>query len=84
MGKYTVEAHFLDDVDRKFCEIYPSMVDEVSYTPAEIVGEMFWAKLTAMGQRLAILCLKHLATEPDVPLVDLTCTDCGMTSFAVV
>jgi len=83
LGKYTVEAHFLADIDRKFCEIYSSLVDDVSYTPAEIVGEMFWANLTAMGKRLAILCLKHLATGPDVPLVDLNCTNCGITSFAV-
>ena len=84
LDKYTVEADFFDEVESQFCEIYPSLLDDVDYTPAELVGELFWANLTDLGKRVAILCLKHLATEPDVPLVDLTCVDCGITRFAIV
>jgi hypothetical protein len=84
LDKYTVEGHFLDDVEGQLIDIYPSLLEEADYSPAEIVGETFWANLTNLGQRIAILCLKHLATEPDVPLVDVTCECCGKTSFQVV
>jgi hypothetical protein len=84
LDKYTVEAHFLNDVEGQLLDIYSSLLDDVAYSPAEIVGEMFWANLSSMGQRLAILCLKHLAAEPNVPLADVTCERCGITSFAVV
>jgi hypothetical protein len=84
LDKYIVEADFLDEVAGQFYEIYPSLLDDVDYSPAEIVGELFWANLTDLGQRIALLCLKHLATEPEVPLVDLTCESCGITSFASV
>jgi hypothetical protein len=84
LDKYTVEAHFLHDVEGQLFDIYPSLLEEVDYSPAEIVGETFWANLTNLGQRIALLCLKHLATEPDVPLVDVTCSCCGKTSFSIV
>ena len=84
LDKYTVEEDFFDAVEEQFSEIYSSLLDDVDYTPAEVVGELFWANLTDLGKRVAILCLKHLATEPDVPLVDLTCVDCGITRFAIV
>ncbi len=84
LGKYIVEADFLDEAETQFWEIYPSLLDDVAYSPAEMVGELFWANLTDLGQRLVTLCLKHLATEPDVPLVDLTCECCGKTNFSIV
>lgn len=84
LDKYVVPAELLDLVERQFCDIYPALLNDTTYTPMEIIGEVFWANLSNVGKRLSILCLKHLATEPDVPLVDLTCEDCGITNFAVV
>ena len=83
-GKYIVETVFLEAVESQFIDIYPALLEEVDYTPEELVGEMFWADLNDVERRLAILCLKHLATEPDVPLCDVTCDCCGITSFEIV
>lgn len=82
--KYIVEAEFLEEIESRFMDIYPSLLEGVEYTPAELVGEVYWAALIDVGQRLAILCLKHLATEDDVPLCDLTCVCCGITRFEIV
>jgi hypothetical protein len=84
LDKFVVESHFLESIENQFIEIHPHLLEDVDFTPAEIVGETYWSRLTEEGQRLAILCLKHLATEPDVPLCDVTCECCGVTSFAIV
>lgn len=83
LNKYVVEADFLEEVEGQFHDIYPALLDDVDYTPAEIVGEIYWANLTNVGQRLAVLCLKELATDPEVPLIDVTCEDCGISSFII-
>jgi hypothetical protein len=84
LDKYIVEADFLDEIESQFIDIYPALLEDVDYTPAELVGEIYWANLTDAGKRLAILSLKHLATEGDVPLVDVTCDDYGITSFLII
>ena len=84
LDKYQVEVDFFEEIESRFSDIYPALLEEVDYTPAELVGEVFWSELTDVGQRMTILSLKHLATEDDVPLCELTCDCCGISSFAIV
>jgi hypothetical protein len=81
--KFLVETDFFDSIELQFNEIYPALMEEVDYSPQDLCGDAFWADLSDLGQRLAVHCLQHLATLPDVPLLDMSCPNCGTTCFAV-
>lgn len=84
LAKFKVETEFFELVESEFGEIYPFLLEDVAYTPQDLIGEPLWNDLTGLAQRQAIFCLKHLATMPDAPLVDVTCSDCGTSSFQIV
>ena len=84
LGKFSIETEFFDIVESLFMDIYPSMLEDVEYSPEDLCGEEFWVDMTSLGKRQAVLCLKHMATLPDVPLCEVSCPDCGTTSFQVV
>ena len=84
LDKYKVETDFFELVEFDFYEIYPLLLEDVTYTPAELIGEPLWADLSALAQRQAIHCLQHLATLEDCPLIDVSCPCCCTTSFQVV
>ncbi len=68
LGKFVVPAELVAQVDRKVREIRPYLVKEAEFGPEELVGEAYWEGLSALKQRLVLLCLQHLAAEPDYPL----------------
>lgn len=84
LDKFMVDTEFFDLVESEFQDIYPFLLAEVDYTPAELIGEPFWADMSALAQRQAIHCLQHLATLDDVPLCDVSCPCCGTTTFQIV
>lgn len=82
LGKFTVKTAFFGDVEWQFSEIYPSLLEATDYTAQDLCGEEFWDRLDPGGRRHAILCLKHLA-QLGVPLIDVSCADCGFTGFQI-
>lgn len=84
LDKFVVDTEFFDLVESEFQDIYPFLLEEVDYTPAELIGEPLWADLNALAQRQAIHCLQHLATLDDVPLFGVSCPCCGTTTFQIV
>lgn len=84
LDKFVVDTEFFDLVESEFQDIFPFLLVEVDYTPAELIGEPLWADLSALAQRQAIHCLQHLATLDDVPLCDVSCPCCGTTTFQIV
>lgn len=83
LGKVKVESGFFELVEFEFNEIYPHLLENAGYTPQDLIGEPLWADLTGLAQRQAIFCLKHLATLPDSPLVDVSGPRCGSASFQI-
>ena len=83
LNKVKVETEFFELVEFEFSEIYPFLLEHAEYSPQDLIGEPLWNDLTGLAQRQAIFCLKHLASLPDVPLVDVTCSDCGTSSFQI-
>lgn len=84
LDKFSVETELFDIVESLFMDIYPSTLEGIEYSPQDLCGEEFWADMTSVGKRQTVLCLKHLATLPDVPLCDVSCSTCGTTSFQTV
>lgn len=84
LNKYIVEADFFDSVERNFQEIYPHLLEDAEYAPEDLCGEAFWEGLSELDQRLALLCLKHLAAQDDVPLFEERCEDCGTAHFGIL
>lgn len=84
LDRFKVETEFFELVESEFSEIYPYLLENVEYSPQDLIGEPLWNDLISLAQRQAIFCLKHLATLPDAPLVDVTCSDCGTSSFQIV
>ena len=84
LGKVKVEVGFFEMVEFAFNEIYPYLLDNVEYTPQDLIGEPLWADWTDIAQRQAIFSLKHLAQMDDVPLIDISCPACGASVFEIV
>jgi hypothetical protein len=84
LNKFKVETEFFELVESEFSEIYPFLLEDAEYSPQDLVGEPLWNDLTSLAQRQAISCLKHLATMPGVPLIDVSCPCCGTSSFQIV
>jgi hypothetical protein len=83
LDKFKVETEFFELVELEFGEIYPFLLEDAEYSPQDLVGEPLWNDLTSLAQRQAISCLKHLATMPGVPLIDVSCPCCGTSSFQI-
>lgn len=83
LGKFKVESGLLELVEFEFNEIQPHLLKNVEYTPQDLIGEPLWADLTGLAQRQAIFCLKHLATQPNSPLIDVSGPGCGLTAFEI-
>lgn len=84
LGKFKVETEYFEIIESRFSDIAPFLLEDVDYTAQDLIGEDLWSELAGFGQRHAVLCLKHMATLPDVPLCDVSCPDCGTTSFQIV
>ena len=83
LDKFKVETEFFQFVASHLYEIYPTLLKYAEYTPLDLIGEPLWADLTGLAQRQAIFCLKHLATLPDSPLIDVSSPGCGLTTFEI-
>lgn len=83
LDKFKVETEFFELVEFEFSEIYPFLLEDAEYSPQDLIGEPLWHDLTGLAQRQAISCLKHLATMPGVPLIDVSCSCCGTSSFQI-
>jgi hypothetical protein len=83
LDKFIVETDFLAIIEGNFQEIYPHLLEDTEYTPEDLCGEAFWDGLSELGQRLALLCLKHLAAQDDVPLFEERCENCGTAHFGI-
>jgi hypothetical protein len=84
LDKFRVETLYFELIESLFQDIYPALLEDVDYTAQELCGEELWADLTSGGKREAIFCLRHLARQDDVPLVEVTCADCGTTQFQII
>lgn len=84
LEKYVIETEFFDTVERSFWEIYPHLLEDTDYGPEDLCGEDFWGELSELGQRLALLCLKHLAAQEDFPLYEERCVACGTAHFRIL
>ena len=84
LDKYVVETEFFDTVECNFWEIYPHLLEDAEYAPEDLCGEELWNELSEIGQRLAVLCLKHLAAQQDFPMYEVRCAECGTAHFRLL
>ena len=80
--KFKVEAWLLESVQAHFDEILPYLLQGSEYTWQELLGEDFFADV-AVPRHLPLLCLKHLAQQPDSQLTVVPLTGCDTTYFEI-
>jgi hypothetical protein len=61
--KLNVDNGFWERVADQYFEILPHLVKNCTYAPVDVLGDKFWNGLTAYEQRMAVVCLKHLARQ---------------------
>ena len=83
VDKYLVQAGLFEAVEEQFCEIYPHLLPEVDYVPQDLYGDARWCALTEHEQRLVVICLRHLASIDDVPLVEASYAQRGPVLFRI-
>lgn len=82
LGKFKVDTWLLENVQAQFNEVLPYLLQGSGYTWQELLGEDFGADL-AVPRHLHLLCLKHLAQQPDSQLTVMTLTGCDTTYFEI-
>ena len=82
LDKFKVDAWLFESVQAHFNEILPYLLNDREYTWQELLGEDFGADL-AVPRHLHLLCLKHLAQQPDSQLTVMTLTGCDTTFFEI-
>lgn len=81
LGKFTIETGFFEIFESRLNDILPYLVEGVAYTPVELVGEDMWADITILGQRQAVLCLKHMTTLPGSQLRQVEFSGSDLSTF---
>lgn len=70
-GKFTVPGEILATTQARVDEILPYLDVPCICTPADLLGQTYWRELREHGQRIALLCLQHLAEQPASGLHDI-------------
>ncbi len=83
-GKYRVRKSTYEITEYQFNDIHPTLMKDIDYGPAELVGFDYWGKLSNVEKHIAILCLKDLAKLNCVPMVETSCSKCEGISFQVI
>lgn len=83
LDKYVVETEFFDTVECNFWGILPHLLEETDYTPEELCGEALWTELSEHDRRIAVLCLKHLASLENFPLYEERCAASNTVHFRI-
>ena len=81
LGKFKVETGYFEMFEDRVNDIIPSLLEGVAYLPIELIGEDLWSDTTTLGQRQAVLCLKHLATLPGSRLREVEYSGSDLTKF---
>jgi hypothetical protein len=83
LDKYLVQTGFFEAVENNFCAIYPHLLPDADYTPRDLYGDARWCALPEHEQRLVVICLRHLASIDDVPLVEVSFAQRGAILFRI-
>jgi len=83
LDKFKVDTGYFEIVESRFSDIYPFLLEDIEYTAQDLIGEDLWADQTGIGQRHAVLCLKHLAQQPGARLIDRSCLDFRKSGFQI-
>ena len=81
LGKFRVATWFYEMFESRVNDILPFLLEGVAYKPIELIGEDLWADITSLGQRQAVLCLKHIATLPSSLLREVEFSGSDLTTF---
>ena len=80
-GKFKVETGFFEIFESRLNDILPYLVEGIAYSPLELIGEDMWADITTLGQRQAVLSLKHMATLPGSQLREVEFSGSDLSTF---
>ena len=83
LDRYLVQTGFFEAVESNFCAIYPHLLPDADYTPQDLYGDARWCALPEHEQRLVVICLRHLASIDDVPLVEVSYARSGPILFRI-
>jgi len=83
VGKFTVHPQFFETIESRVTDILPFLLEGVTYSPVELIGEDLWRDITSLGQRQATFCLMHMATMPGAALREVGPSGSELTMFEV-
>jgi len=82
LDKFKVDTWLFESVQAHFKDVLPYLLQGSEYTWQELLGEDFGADL-AVPRHLPLLCLKHLAQQPDSQLAVMPLSGCDTTYFEI-
>lgn len=83
LGKFTIETEFFEIFESRVHDILPYLLEGAAYTAVDLIGENLWTEITTLGQRQAVLSLKHMAALPGSQLTVAPWSDGGTTYFQI-
>ena len=68
LEKFKGDVEFLSMVQSALEDVLPLLLHDTSYCAEDLIGAELWSDFTGTAQRLAHLCLQHLAEQPGANL----------------
>lgn len=71
LGRFRIQTQFYEETTHRLSQIQHALRPGIEYTAQELVfGELFWTPSFSELPEV-VLSLKHLATQPDSPIVEV-------------
>jgi hypothetical protein len=67
-GRFLVDTAIVESVEVQLKRMYPYLLPVNDYTWQELLGESFWVDRPDLPIQLAVVCIQHLAEQPDSKL----------------